>query len=291
MKTEGAEMNDPHSPVRNIADTARWVAYFRAQETRRVDALFCDPYAERLAGKRGFQIANSLRNGSKHEWAWVARVYLFDEFVTRAVQDGAELVVNLAAGLDTRPYRLELPGTLQWVEVDLPEVISYKHEVLQQAKAICQLERFPLDLTDTLARRRLFSELKGRAKNICVMTEGFLIYLTSAEVAILGRDIALELGAHKWIIDLVSPGQLKLMQCTSGKQLGEVGAALKFGPSEGTGFFVPLGWQAINVQGFLTTAAKLNRAPKELLSLLPEPKDIQGNYHYPWTGICLLKRL
>ena len=105
--------------VRSISDTARWVAYFRALETERPDALFRDPYAERLAGAHGFQIASTLPDGNKHEWAWVARTYLFDQFLSRAIHDGADLVVNLAAGLDARPYRMNLPATLQWVEVDL----------------------------------------------------------------------------------------------------------------------------------------------------------------------------
>ena len=85
-------MSEPISTVRNISDTARWVAYFRARETERPDALFRDPYAERLAGKRGFHIANNLRDGNKQEWAWVARTYLFDQFLSREIQEGATLV-------------------------------------------------------------------------------------------------------------------------------------------------------------------------------------------------------
>jgi len=70
-------MSEPIT-VRGVSDTARWVAYFRALETRRPDALFHDPYAERLAGDHGFRIANTLIQGNKQEWAWVARTYLFD---------------------------------------------------------------------------------------------------------------------------------------------------------------------------------------------------------------------
>src|ERR1700691_2314789 len=104
-------MDQTNSPVRNISDTARWVAYFRARETERPDALFRDPFAERLAGERGFSIANTLPDGKKHDWAWVARTYLFDQFLSREIQQGAELVINLAAGLDARPYRMDLPAT------------------------------------------------------------------------------------------------------------------------------------------------------------------------------------
>ncbi|HEV1993863.1 MAG TPA: class I SAM-dependent methyltransferase, partial [Candidatus Acidoferrum sp.] len=98
--------------VRNISDTARWAAVFRARETERADALFRDPYAERLAGTLGVDIANTLPQGNSHAWAWVARTYLFDQFITQELQQGADMVVNLAAGLDARPYRMSLPASL-----------------------------------------------------------------------------------------------------------------------------------------------------------------------------------
>lgn len=276
------------SSVRNVSDTARWVAYFRALETQRSDALFRDPFAERLAGERGFQIANTLAQGNKHEWAWVARTYLFDQFIAREIREGTELVVNLAAGLDARPYRMELSPSLRWVEVDLREIIAYKEEILGNEKPKCQLERVSLDLADIENRRRLFAALNEQGARIVVVSEGLLIYFSSEEVASLARDMAKEEHFKSWIIDLASPGQLKLMQRTTGKQLSEAGAAFKFGPAEGAEFFAPYGWEAKDVQGFLTTAASLGRAPEELLSLLPEPKRIPGNY--PWTGICLLQK-
>jgi methyltransferase (TIGR00027 family) len=281
-------MSEPNPPVRSISDTARWVAYFRARETQRSDALFRDPYAQRLAGERGWEIANTLAEGNKHEWAWVARTYLFDKFVSREVQEGADLVVNLGAGLDARPYRMQLPPTVQWVEVDLPEIASYKEEILAKEMPVCRLERISLDLSDVLARRKLFEALNRRAANIVVITEGLLIYFTSEEVASFARDLASESHFHSWVADLASPGQLKLMQRSTGKQLGEVGAAFKFGPTEGANFFIPHGWEPKDVEGLLKTAAQFKRSPTELLSLLPEPKGLPGNY--PWTGVCLLKR-
>lgn len=281
-------MNQTNSSVRSISDTARWVAYFRARETQRADALFRDPFAERLAGERGFEIANTLAQGNKHEWAWVARTYLFDQFISREIEEGTDLVVNLAAGLDARPYRMDLPAALQWVEVDLPEIVSYKEEILGSEKAKCLLERIRLDLSDMPGRRALFAELDRRGGKITVVTEGLLIYFSAEEVSSFARDLALGDHFQSWIIDLASPGQLKLMQRSTGKQLNEANAGFKFGPPEGANFFVSCGWQPMDIQGFLKTAAQLGRAPAELLSLLPEPKGPLGNY--PWTGVCLLKR-
>lgn len=277
-----------NSSVRNVSDTARWVAYFRARETGRIDALFRDPFAERLAGERGFQIANTLPDGNKHEWAWVARTYLFDQFVAREIEGGADLILNLAAGLDSRPYRMNFPASLQWVEVDFPEILSYKEDILRAEKPKCRLERIGLDLADISERRSVFADINQRAKRIATMSEGLLIYFEANEVASLATDLATRDNFASWIIDLASPGQLKLMQRSTGKQLSEANAAFKFGPPEGAKFFERHGWEPKEVQGFLKTAAQLGRAPEELRSLLPEPKTISANY--PWTGVCLLKR-
>src|SRR3989454_9467594 len=84
--------------IRNISDTARWAAVYRARETDRRDALFRDPFARRLAGTRGEQIADSLPFGNRATWAWVTRTYLFDQFIAEQVHQGVDMVINLAAG-------------------------------------------------------------------------------------------------------------------------------------------------------------------------------------------------
>jgi methyltransferase (TIGR00027 family) len=282
-------MIETTSSVRNISDTARWVAYFRARETERPDALFRDPYAERLAGDRGFNIANTLPEGNKHEWAWVARTYLFDKFISSEIEKGADLVINLAAGLDARPYRMDLPASLQWVEVDLPEIVSYKEEILADAKPKCRLERVALDLSDVTARRKLFADLNQRAKKIVVATEGLLIYFATEDVGAFARDLAVGEHFQSWIVDLTSPGQLKLMQRTSGAQLSEAGAAFKFGPPEGPKFFLQHGWEPKDVQGLLKTAFKFKRSPKGLMPMQDSLDPVPPNL--PWTGVCLLSKL
>src|SRR3954451_24699717 len=103
-------MDDPL--IRDISDTARWMAVYRARETESDAPLFRDPFARALAGERGERIARALKFGEDNAWSFIARTHLFDRFVTRLVQDGADMVVNLAAGVDTRPYRLTLAPPL-----------------------------------------------------------------------------------------------------------------------------------------------------------------------------------
>jgi methyltransferase (TIGR00027 family) len=277
--------------VRNISDTARWAAVFRANETLRPDALFRDPYAARLAGTLGVDIANTLPEGNRYAWAWVARTYLFDQFILRAIQQGADMVVNLAAGLDARPYRMQLPSALQWVEIDLPEILAYKEGILAAENPTCRLERIRLDLSDVEARTPVFAELARRAQKILVLTEGLLIYLEASQVVTLAKDLAGHSQFQRWILDIHSPGLLRMMQRSTGKQLSQVGAPFKFGPPEGPGFFEPCGWRAVQIEGLLKTAARFKRPPfaLRLFSHLPEKKGTQGSR--PWSGVCLFERV
>src|SRR5690349_5950590 len=116
--------------VTHISETALWVAVHRAQESKRPDAIFRDPFAERLAGERGRQIATDLKRVWRSDWVIVVRTKLIDDLVMTSLADGADRVINLAAGLDTRPYRLALPPTLTWIEADLPGLIDEKERLL-----------------------------------------------------------------------------------------------------------------------------------------------------------------
>ena len=114
-------------PIENVSDTARWVAFYRAMETERPDALFRDPYARALAGPEGERIVKEMPRGRASSWAMITRTVVFDEIILDVVRrHDIDMVLNLAAGLDARPWRLKLPASLRWVDVDLPAMLDYK---------------------------------------------------------------------------------------------------------------------------------------------------------------------
>jgi methyltransferase (TIGR00027 family) len=277
--------------IRNIADTARWAALYRAEETERPDAVFRDPLARRLAGPRGQQIAEAMKFGKNPSWPWVTRTYLFDQFISEQVAQGVDMVVNLAAGLDTRPYRMDLPAMLKWIEVDLPELLADKEEVLRGEKPRCALERIGMDLSNGGARRDLFDELGRKANRVLILTEGILIYLAPEQAGALAEDLARPGSFCRWVHDLASPGLLRMLERQWQGKLEEASARLKFGPKEGPAFFVPYGWKPIDVRTLLKTAARLGRLSLwlRLLALLPDSTGEQGSR--PWGGICLQERV
>jgi len=280
------------SLIRNVSDTARLVAIDRAVETERPDALFRDPFARRLAGERGAKIAKSKPLGGRTSgvgWPIVTRTYVIDRMIQAHIAQGGDAVINLAAGLDTRPYRMAIPSSLQWIEVDLPEILAHKEEILRGEKPVCSLERVRLDLSDVLARRELLARLGGQSRKALVITEGLVVYLSSDEVAALAQDLAAQPSFRSWILDLVSPKLLATLQKRMTSNLKEA-APFKFAPQEGPAFFAKFGWTTVEANSLLRVAARLDRLPFYLvpISWLPDSHGTQPQR--PWGGVCLFSR-
>jgi len=247
--------------IQHVSDTARWVALYRAMESDRPDALFRDPYARKLAGEQGERIVGSMRKGRAWAWPMIVRTAVIDELILRTIaQEGVDTVLNLAAGLDTRPYRLPLPASLTWIEVDFPDVIAYKTGQLADARPVCALQHVGVDLTDAARRRALFDQIGAAARRVLVVSEGLLIYLPPEQVAALGRDLASPASLRWWLIDLGSPRLLKMMEKTWGRAVAAGNAPFRFAPAEGTQFFEPLGWREAEFRSMWDESLRLKRS-------------------------------
>src|SRR5438093_3306819 len=229
-------------------------------ESERPDALFRDPYARKLAGERVERILASLPKGRAWAWPMIVRTAVLDELILRTIErDRVDTVLNLAAGLDTRPYRLPLPSTLRWVEADFPDVITYKQEQLDAEQPVCVLERVGIDLTDVGRRRALFARIGAAARHALVVSEGLLVYLTPAQVAALASDLAAPAPFRWWLIDLGSPRLLKMLEKTWGRAVAAGNAPLQFAPAEGTRFFQAQGWQEGEFRSMWEESLRLKR--------------------------------
>ena len=252
-------MPDSAPLVSHISDTARWVAMYRAFESERPDAIFHDPYARKLAGPVGERIAAAM-GGTKWAWPMIVRTAVMDEVIQRVVGEGTDTVLNLAAGLDTRPWRLDLPSSLTWWDVDYPATHEYKREAMKGEKPKCRIEWAAADLADRGARKALFTRVGQSAKRVLVVSEGLLIYLDPAEVRALATDLHEPPSFAHWLIDLASPRLLAWIQRRNmGKATAAGGAPMKFGPAEGTAYFEPSGWREIEWHSTGEEARRLGR--------------------------------
>ena len=287
-------MSDTSGQILHVSDTARWVALYRAMESERPDALFRDPHARRLAGERGERIVASMRRGRAWAWPMIVRTAVLDELILRTIaRDGVDTVLNLAAGLDTRPYRLALPRSLRWVEADFPDVIAYKQEQLGDERPACVLEHVGIDLTDVGRRRALFARIGTTAREVLVVAEGLLIYLTPEQVAALASDLAAPAPFRRWLIDLASPRLLKMMARTWGRAVAAGNAPFQFAPAEGSHFFQAQGWQEAEFRSMWEESLRLRRTMPLawLWNLIGRlyPKSKRETFRR-MSGIVLLRR-
>lgn len=250
--------------IDSISDTALWVAVYRAMESEREDALFRDPYARRLAGERGERIVAGLPY-AEQAWPTIVRTAVLDELILAAVRrDGVRLVLNLAAGLDARPYRLHLPADLLWVEVDLPQLLAYKEEQLSGETPHCRLERVAADLSVPEGRKQAFDRADATGQDVLVVSEGLLVYLAQERVAGLARDLAARDRFRWWLLDLAGPMLLQWSGQNWGDDLERAGTPMVFGPAEGPAFFRPFGWKVLEDRSGWEEARRLDREPAAL---------------------------
>jgi methyltransferase (TIGR00027 family) len=275
--------------VSNVSDTARWVAVYRAMESARPDALFQDPYAERLAGDLGHAIAAKAPRQMRSGWPMVVRTKLIDDLVMASIAEGCDRVLNLAAGLDTRPYRLALPPTLAWIEADLPAMVEEKEKLLAGEQPRCRLSREKVDLANTSVRSDFLARVTEGASRVLVITEGLLTYLEDDVVRSIGRDLGSRAPIRWWILDVVSPAILQMLKKGMGNQL--VNAPMKFAPPNGVAFFEALGWKVADLKSFMREAVRLRRAPWFFrpFGIFPDP-DPRNLGRNRWSAVIRLER-
>jgi methyltransferase (TIGR00027 family) len=274
--------------ISHVSDTARWTALYRATETARPDALFSDPLAGRLAGEQGRAIvARSPRTG-RNGWWLVARTKLIDDVIARSIAEGCDRVLNLAAGLDTRPYRLDLPSDFTWVEADLPGLLKEKNQLLADQTPRCRLTRTAVDLADTRARNDFLNDALAGATKTLVLTEGLSMYLDDRDIAALSESFTRPEIAW-WMLDFAFPGMRTMMN----KQMADLlqNAPFKFAPDNGLAFFEDLGWRVVEAESQFVAAHRFRRLPLFMrpLAWLPQP-DLRNPGNSRFSAVALLTR-
>jgi methyltransferase (TIGR00027 family) len=179
--------NDAHDSL--LGSTARWMANVRAMESQREDRLFNDPWAALLASEDGDGWVKD--NLSDNGTSMIVRTRYFDDFLQRvAVEYKITQVVLVAAGLDTRAFRFPWPEHMDFFELDQPQVLLYKEQILSAAgaQATCNRHTIAVDLTSTWTEVLVTAGFDPGKTSIWLL-EGFLPYLSNGTIAQIFDDI------------------------------------------------------------------------------------------------------
>ena len=159
----GRHDGDSWDLASSVGATATAVAARRAMASKGPDPLIDDPYAEPLVNAVGVDAFIKMMNGEieltdddpaftprRLAEGMAVRTRFFDSFFTEAAAAGVRQAVILAAGLDTRAYRLPWPSGTVVFEVDQPQVIEFKTRTLADLGAAPAADRrtVAVDLRD-----------------------------------------------------------------------------------------------------------------------------------------------
>lgn len=206
--------NSPMSPsdseIIHVSDTALMVAACRAAETELEDGFVRDPFAARLAGERGKAILNAMPYANVARMGLSIRARFVDELVLEALATNSiATVLSVGCGLDTRPWRLELPPRLRWIEIDFADILDYKERLMSGEEAHCRRERLVADVTDAKQRRVMYDA--ATSEPTLMITEGLLMYLPAATVDALASEARHESSVAHWISDITTTGFRKAL--------------------------------------------------------------------------------
>ena len=274
--------------IQHVSDTAMWIAAYRAQETERADAVFKDPLAAKLAGPSGFAMVRTTPYTDSMAFAMVVRTSAIDRLVTSAIGKGVDTVINIGAGLDTRPYRMPLPSSLSWIEVDFQSTINYKNEKLVDDRPVCKLRRIGCDLSHDDERRSLFSKLGTETRNALIITEGVIGYLANEQAQKLSEDVYAVPTFQYWIMDY-SQGRLRKNRMMKKLRKKLAHAPVQFSEKQPLGFFASQGWKVNEDILILDEADRIGRTPplhfplNVFMALFPRKARELGNKTYGYV--------
>jgi methyltransferase (TIGR00027 family) len=243
--------------INNVSDTALWIAAYRARESEREDAVFKDALAKKLAGERGFEMADSTPGTKAMAFVTVIRTSAIDRLVMNAIKEGVDTVINLGAGLDTRPYRMQLPAQLQWIEIDLQNIIDYKTKMLQHDKPSCILKRIVLDLSNETERENVFKNINDTSKKALVITEGVIPYLKKEQALNISKSLVAYPSFKYWIMDF-KQGRMRSWRVKKLKKHLKK-TPLQFDDPDPIKFFGETGWRVKEKIFILDEADRINR--------------------------------
>jgi len=247
----------PEASMTGVGNTARWIAASRAKESELALPLFSDPYARELSGEAGFELQRHMRvamgaQGDGPDLYLSIRTKFLDDALLNAVRTRKlHQVVILAAGMDTRAFRIAWPSDVKVFEVDRDEIFDHKEAVLGRAGASPSCDRHVVRAD--LARPwtgALASAGFVKSKPAAFLVEGLLMYLEEHEALPLLTAIGEIAAPGSWIAaDVVNPEVLTSpYMARYMTALREAGSPWKFGIEDPESFFRQHGWAPTVVQ-------------------------------------------
>jgi len=240
--------------MKPISKTAFYCCGVRMQDAEREKPVCGDTYAKVFMNEQGLEILEAFKDESRPNSSNVARHRIIDDLLRQELLANSNLtVVIIGAGFDTRAFRLK-GGT--WIELDEPQVITYKEERLPASTSENELQRIPIDFATDSLEQKLHS-LSGRSP-VTVVIEGVLMYLEEETIDTLLQTLRRLFPQHKLICDLMTRDFFEKNAGTIHEKLTGMGATFKFAVDNPAEVFLRNGYEQVEKIAIVEQSVRLD---------------------------------
>ena len=177
-----------------VPETMLQTVFARAKETKTRGAI-TDNKAVEIIDALDYDFSRADKDGAMHSGV-IARTIVLDKLVKAyLVGHPGAVVVNIACGLDTRCYRVE--GYSHWYNLDLPETIAVRKNLLPESGSISQIAMSAMDDWG--------GEIKEASTSVLVIIEGLTMYLSEADVKRIFGVIAARFDHVEVLVETMNP--------------------------------------------------------------------------------------
>lgn len=223
-----------------------------------------DIYAKKFMSQDGLEIYEAFKGEVKPNASNVARHRIIDDHLRHELSVTPDRrIILIGAGFDSRAYRL---SGGRWIEIDEPQIISYKNDRLPTDDSPNELRRIPIDFTTESIKDKL-SATSGKFSPIIVI-EGVFLYLDDQTINNLLQSLKLLYPSHKIICDLMTRKFFEKYSRTLHERITEIGTSfiLKDNPTDS---FIKNGYRPVEKTSTVIKAIEwgLIKAPKLFVHL------------------------
>jgi methyltransferase (TIGR00027 family) len=236
-----------------VALTAQWTAAIRALESeRQEDALFRDDLAQSLAGPDGFELVQRYHAAGVQEFVAIRTRY-FDDACTAVLAEQPDIrqVVVVAAGMDTRAFRLDWPCGTRLYELDHDALLAEKAERLSAQRLVPRTIRIAVaaDLASNWSSALIGAGFDHQSPTLWLI-EGLLFFLTEPQVrSLLATAHGLSAPFSRLVMDMTSMALLRSPFSQSFlSALRRDGVPWQFGTDDPESFVTRQGWEICDLK-------------------------------------------
>ena len=161
-----------------ISNTAYYCCGVRMEDAKKTPSICNDVYAQKFMDERGLQIFEPFKSEKMPNISNITRCRLIDDYLLAELAENNQLnIITIGAGFDSRPYRLKGGN---WLEIDEPQIISYKNEKLPVDECSNSLRRISIDFTRESLKEKL--ETEGAGDYTVFVIEGVFMYLEAEAI-------------------------------------------------------------------------------------------------------------